>query len=88
MSQTAPQFLRLPQLTARIGLSKPTVYRLIALDKFPRPVRLGVAAVGWRVTDVAAWEAARHATNDSDYITESARKAGRTSAENRRVKAA
>lgn len=40
--------LRLPQVKARTGLSRSTIYLRIAQGSFPRPVRLGGArAVGW-----------------------------------------
>jgi prophage regulatory protein len=30
---------------------------------FPRPVRLGVRAVGWRESDIVAWLASRKTTD-------------------------
>lgn len=44
------------------GLSRATLYRLIADEQFPRPVRLGPRAVAWRCTDVEAWSEARPIT--------------------------
>lgn len=56
--------LRLAQLLLILGLSRSTVYAKLALGSshdptFPRPVRLGKRAVGWRASDVFAWLAAR-----------------------------
>ena len=47
--------LRRPAVEARTGLSRSTLYAMMARDDFPQPVRLGVRAVGWRESDVAAW---------------------------------
>lgn len=38
---------RLPEVLVMYGISKPTVYRLIAQGRFPRPVQLSKRAVGW-----------------------------------------
>lgn len=43
----SPQVLRINQVTASIGLSRATIYRLVKLKKFPAPIRIGVAAIGW-----------------------------------------
>jgi prophage regulatory protein len=51
--------LRLPDVLARVGLSRPTLYRLIALGTFPRALPLGPQAVGWRASDVDQWIADR-----------------------------
>jgi len=52
-------FLRLQAVIRVTGLSRSTLYRLIADEQFPRPVRLGPRAVAWRRTDVEAWGEAR-----------------------------
>ena len=51
--------LRLPAVMHVTGLSRSTLYRLIADEQFPRPVRLGLRAVAWRRSDVEAWSEAR-----------------------------
>ena len=53
--------LRRPQVEALIGLSRSVIYTMVSEGRFPRPVRLGKRAVGWRSGDVAAWLAARGA---------------------------
>lgn len=50
---------RRPQVEALVGLSRSTLYAMMAEGTFPKPVRLGRRAVGWRASDVAAWLAAR-----------------------------
>ena len=54
--------LRLPAVMHVTGLSRSTLYRLIAGEQFPRPVRLGLRAVAWRRSDVEAWSEARPIT--------------------------
>lgn len=51
--------IKLPELVERTKISRAAVYAMIARNEFPRPVRLGRRAVGWRVDDVEAWIAAR-----------------------------
>jgi prophage regulatory protein len=51
--------MKLPELVQRTKISRSAVYAMIARDEFPRPVRLGRRAVGWRVADVEAWIADR-----------------------------
>lgn len=51
--------IKLPELVERTKISRAAVYAMIARDEFPRPVRLGRRAVGWRVDDVEAWIATR-----------------------------
>ncbi|HEB3532464.1 TPA: AlpA family phage regulatory protein [Burkholderia cenocepacia] len=47
--------VRLRPLTERIGLSKSEIYRRIQAGTFPRPIALGVRAVGWLEQDVELW---------------------------------
>nr|WP_149866390.1 AlpA family phage regulatory protein [Tropicimonas marinistellae] len=37
------------------GLSRSTIYAMMARDEFPRPVRIGRRAVGWREIDMRTW---------------------------------
>ena len=48
--------LRLPQVKAKTGLSRSTIYARIAQGSFPKPVPLGGArAVGWVEAQVEGW---------------------------------
>lgn len=55
-----PRILRLKQLTERIGLGRSTVYDRIDAQspryepKVPKPIKLGVAAIGWIDSEVTA----------------------------------
>ncbi|WP_035546148.1 AlpA family transcriptional regulator [Burkholderia sp. 9120] len=44
--------LRRKQVEREVGLSRSTIYQRIKDGTFPRPVRLGVRAVGWRTGDI------------------------------------
>jgi len=54
---------RRPAVERLTGLSRSTIYAMIAAGEFPRPVRLGKRAVGWRESDIAEWLASR--SNDA-----------------------
>ena len=56
---TNPVFLRMRTVIRLTGLGRSTIYRLIADQKFPRPVRLGPRAVAWRRSDLDLWSDAR-----------------------------
>lgn len=50
------RMVRRPEVEQVTGLSRATLYRLIAEGQFPGPVRLtGGNAVGWRAGDIRAW---------------------------------
>ncbi|QWC88282.1 helix-turn-helix transcriptional regulator [Cupriavidus metallidurans] len=55
MSTTSRLLLRLDDVLLRVGLSRSTVYRLVAAHQFPTPVRLGTRSVAWRAEEVQAW---------------------------------
>lgn len=46
--------LRLPQVLARIPVSRATWYAGVKAGRFPAPVSLGPRAVAWRLSDIAA----------------------------------
>jgi prophage regulatory protein len=52
-------FLRMPTVMRMTGLGRSTIYRMIAEEKFPCPVRLGPRAVAWRRSDLDHWSEAR-----------------------------
>lgn len=51
------KILRWPQVEERTGLSRTTVWRLIAAGDFPPAQKITKHAVGWRESEVAAWVA-------------------------------
>jgi prophage regulatory protein len=54
-SVNAADLLRLPAVVRQTGLSRSTIYRLMATRHFPLPVKLAGRAVGWRRSDVDRW---------------------------------
>lgn len=53
------RILRFREVIHRCGVSRATIYRRMADGDFPRPLRLGPTAVGWRESDIEAWIAGR-----------------------------
>lgn len=51
--------LRLPQVLARTGLSRSSIYAMIRSGAFPKQVSLGPRAIGFRRSAVDAWIDAR-----------------------------
>jgi prophage regulatory protein len=51
---TAPRFIRLPEVMRRVGLSRPQVYKLISKDRFPSPIKIGSASA-WVEGEIASW---------------------------------
>ncbi|MBL5966452.1 AlpA family transcriptional regulator [Lelliottia amnigena] len=52
---TQERFLRLPEVIHQCGLSRSTLYDLIARDAFPAQVNLGGKNVAWLQSEVTAW---------------------------------
>lgn len=57
--ELADRILRRPEVERLTGLGRSTIYAWMARGEFPRPMKLGVRAVGWRGSDVLAWLATR-----------------------------
>lgn len=47
--------LRRPDVEVRTGLARSTLYAMIAEGTFPKPLKLGKRAVGWRESEITAW---------------------------------
>ena len=47
--------LRRPDVEAVTGLSRSTIYKWMDEGSFPKPVKLGPRAVGWREADINDW---------------------------------
>jgi prophage regulatory protein len=52
-------FVRMSAVVRMTGLGRSTIYRLMAENKFPSPVRLAKRAVAWRRIDLDVWSAGR-----------------------------
>ena len=53
------RILRLPYVLEVVGISKSRLYVWMASGLFPKPVKLGPRAVGWRSSEVQAWLVSR-----------------------------
>ena len=55
------QILRLPAVVEMTGIYRSRIYVAMGRedDPFPRPLKIGVRAVGWRRCEVEAWLDAR-----------------------------
>ena len=47
--------LRLPQVKARTGLGRTSIYAAVKAGSFPAPVSLGARAVGWLDSAITEW---------------------------------
>ncbi|MCD8566655.1 MAG: AlpA family transcriptional regulator [Alphaproteobacteria bacterium] len=55
MSDNDLKILRLPEVMAKTGLSRSTIYAYMTAGNFPSPIQLGLRAVGWLDADIEAW---------------------------------
>jgi len=51
--------IRLPEVKARTGISRASIYSFEKQNKFPKRVKLGSRAVGWIESEIEAWIEAR-----------------------------
>jgi prophage regulatory protein len=55
----AIEIWRKERVLSVIGIKNTALYALLKKEEFPRPIKLGARAVGWKSTDVEAWVEAR-----------------------------
>ena len=51
---TATKILRLPEVEARTGKSRSSIYKCVADGTFPKQIKLGPRAVGWVEAEIEA----------------------------------
>ena len=61
----AIHILRRAAVEQRTGLTRSTIYALIARGAFPKPIALTKFRVGWIDAEITAWIAARVAERDA-----------------------
>jgi prophage regulatory protein len=49
------RILRVPEVQSFTGVSRSALYSMLRRGEFPRPVKIGDRAIGWRQTDLEAW---------------------------------
>jgi prophage regulatory protein len=57
------KYIRRPAVEELTGLSRSTIYDLMAKGAFPRPVRLTGKAVAWPESAIADWLSSRPTAN-------------------------
>ena len=56
-----PEIYRRPAVERITGLSRSSIYSKLDQDSpyfdadFPRPIKLGKRAIGWKASDISAW---------------------------------
>ena len=55
INEITPLVLDIHQVTACVGLSKATIYRLIEKKQFPPPLKLASRRVGWPKKAIDQW---------------------------------
>ncbi|WP_194720922.1 helix-turn-helix transcriptional regulator [Noviherbaspirillum malthae] len=55
--------IRLPEVRARTGLSRSSIYNFIKAGAFPSSIPLGARAIGWDSDAIDAWIDARVAAS-------------------------
>ena len=56
---SAPMFLRIRVVMRLTGLSRSTIYRMMAQHSFPQPVRLSRRLIAWRGSEMDQWSEGR-----------------------------
>ena len=57
------QMLRAPEVMARTGLSRVTIWRRVRAGTFPPPTELGINSIGWPAAEISAWLESRPRRN-------------------------
>lgn len=57
------QILRRPEVEARTGLGRSSIYAAVAAGTFPAPVKLSARSVGWLESEIAIWLSSRVAAS-------------------------
>jgi prophage regulatory protein len=59
------RLVRMKELKLLVGLSNSSIYSLINLNRFPKPIHLSERSVAWKISTVNAWVEERM-TNESN----------------------
>ncbi len=61
------KILRLPEVIARVGLKRASIYHHISEGTFPKPIPLGPRAVGWLEHEIDEWIRERLKTRNTPH---------------------
>jgi prophage regulatory protein len=60
------RFLPLAAVIAATGVSRSTIYAMVAADRFPKPVKIGNGKNnGWPASEISKWQRDRMAARDA-----------------------
>jgi len=51
----SPKLIRRKNVELQTGLSRSSIYQMIADGKFPSPIKIGLRSVGWLQDEVDDW---------------------------------
>jgi prophage regulatory protein len=51
--------LRIPDVIARTGLSRVSIWRKVREGQFPAPIEISANTIGWPESEIAQWQASR-----------------------------
>jgi len=54
-TMTLDRYIRIKELAMMLGISKQTIYRLIAQGKFPQQIKLTERTSVWRLSTIEQW---------------------------------
>jgi len=60
--------LRLPEVMARVGLCRASIYKQMASGSFPKSIAIGIRARGWVESEIDTWIALRIRTRETTQI--------------------
>lgn len=49
------RILRIEDVVAKLGVSRSSLYAWAKAESFPRPIKLGARAVGWKESTIDQW---------------------------------
>ena len=55
MEEFDDRFLRISDVIKKTGRSRAAIYRMVADGSFPKQEKIGVRAVGWRLSAIVRW---------------------------------
>jgi prophage regulatory protein len=67
-SRLVERLIRIGEVKRLTGVSTATLYRKISAKEFPRPVRSGVVARAWPLSEVQDWIAERIAARGGNNV--------------------
>ena len=72
------KMLRRPSVEMMTGLSRSSIYAMMQIGEFPRPIRIGKRAVAWSEASISDWLANRPKSNETPNYKASANPTGQT----------